>query len=365
LAAQAPNPSDIWLPHESWKGCLQLLLASDFLSSVFVSLVSDDLLQIGRRGDRAVALEQAWEMRYAHITGQDQAAANPTAITTLAEPMMVVRRRVLEANPRNWLPILLLNGTSVTTGKRIVASDVNTLSLLRIRVTRIGRDRMDFNLHPKYRRERIVSRVFNDAYDLHELMLDANQLHLRETADIRLSTGATHSARFPILSPHGIIRSSKDRKIVDRVVDGGYYENFGAITSLELVRALRAYGLKPFVIVVNNEPLVSSMDCVRDSDTLAFPVAPPTVALSTLSSPLHALLGTGTGRALHAAVQLCSDVGSDDFAFLTVEKDKHNAKKALSMSWWLSMHVQKYLDEQLDAKGINAAAFRQIRRARQ
>jgi hypothetical protein len=35
------------------------------------------------------------------------------------------------------------------------------------------------------------------------------------------------------------------------------------------------------------------------------------------------------------------------------------------MSWWLSMHVQKYLDEQLDAKGINAAAFRQIRRARQ
>jgi hypothetical protein len=107
---------------------------------------------------------------------------------------------------------------------------------------------------------------------------------LSETVDIRLSTGATHSARFPLLSPHGLIRRGKTNAIVDRVVDGGYYENFGATTALELVRALRVFGLKPFVVVVNNEPLVAQMDCVREAETLPLSVAPTTVFFSTLSS---------------------------------------------------------------------------------
>src|SRR5439155_13523381 len=117
--------ASIWKPHESWRGCLQIILAGDFLSPVFVSLVSDDLLQIGRRGDRAAMLEQAWEMRYAQMTGQDKRSArlpgqdqkDLQSKTTLADDMGSVRKRVLEADPRNWLPVLFLNGTSVTTGR--------------------------------------------------------------------------------------------------------------------------------------------------------------------------------------------------------------------------------------------------------
>jgi WD40 repeat protein len=358
------SPADIWRPHQSWKGCLQLILAGDFLSPVFVSLVSNDLLQIGRRGDRAVALEQAWERRYARMTGQANAAANSSSAATLAEALIAVRKRVLDAEPKNWLPMLLLNGTSVTTGKRIVGSDVNTLA--RVKTGRMIKEEtgpFGFDLHPKYRTERVTERVFNDAYDFHELLL-GNYDELRsETSDFRLSTGTTLSARFPIISPHGVVRSA-DRKVVDRIVDGGYYENFGTTTSLELVRALRAYGLDPFVIVVNNEPLAFSMDCVRDYDTLALPTAPPTTTLSTVTSPINALLATGTARALHSTVQLCSDVGRDNFTYITVSAGQRNAQKGLSMSWWLSMHVQKYLDDQLKDNGINEEAFRKIRRAR-
>jgi WD40 repeat protein len=127
--APAAAGTAAWRPHESWRGCLQLLLAGDFLSPVFVSLMSDDLLQIGQRGDRAAALEQAWEMRYANMTGQDRPSAvrpkedprNPKSRTTLSVSMVFVRDRVLEADPKNWLPIMLLNGTSVTTGRRIIA----------------------------------------------------------------------------------------------------------------------------------------------------------------------------------------------------------------------------------------------------
>jgi hypothetical protein len=66
---------------------------------------------------------------------------------------------------------------------------------------------------------------------------------------------------------------------------------------------------------------------------------------------------------LHAAVQLCADVGRENFAFITVKADRHNPRKALSMSWWLSMQVQKYLDDQLSSE-TNTAALRKIRRAR-
>ena len=351
------NPRDpaaaVWKPHESWKGCLQLILAGDFLSPVFVSLVSTDLLQLGYRGDRAGTLEQAWEMRYAQMTGQDKATAsgpkqdpaNPQSTSTLADAMLLVRRRVLDAEPKSWLPILLLNGTSVTTGRRIVATDVRTLAQ---------------HGGPNDRR---IERVFSDTYDFHELLEANYSFPLFEQGDIRLSTGATISARFPIISPHGNIRH-REGKLADRIVDGGYYENFGAITSLELARALRAYGLKPFIIVVNNEPLLSGMDCVTADTTLPRPAPSKTATLSTLSSPLNALLGTGGAHASLAAVQLCSEIGGENFAYITVEPDKHNPKKALSMSWWLSMHVQKYLDDQLDYDNVNRVAFAKIRAVR-
>jgi len=112
------------------------------------------------------------------------------------------------------------------------------------------------------------------------------------------------------------------------------------------------------------EPQAAGMDCVTADSTLPHPKAKLTATFSTLSSPLNALLATGGGRATLAAVQLCSEIGGDNFAYITVQPDKHNPKKALSMSWWLSMHVQKYLDDQLDEDSVNKAAFAKIRTVR-
>jgi WD40 repeat protein len=339
-----------WQPYESWKGCLELLLSGDFLSPVFLSLISSDLLQLGYRGDRAATLEQAWEMRYASITadnGDKICSKNPPQArelkaTTLASAMTTVRACVLTESKSNWLPVLLLNGTSVATGRRIVASDVRSFRANDI----------------PGRTDHQVVRTFTDAYDLHELMT-GEKVEMFESGDIRLSTGATMSARFPIISPHGNIRD-KEGRIVDRVVDGGYFENYGAITSLEIANALRRYGLKPFIVVVNNEPSLPKLDCVTDESFLPHPRVKETVTFSTLSSPLGSLLATGSGRATLAAVQLCNEIGSENFTYITVAPDKDNPEKGLSMSWWLSMHVQKYLDEQLAPEGINKAAFAKI-----
>jgi hypothetical protein len=88
------------------------------------------------------------------------------------------------------------------------------------------------------------------------------------------------------------------------------------------------------------------------------------------SETLHNLKELGTARqalGTLAAADLCAVVGDRDrFAFITVVPDKTNPQKALSMSWWLSKHVQKYLDEQISpAPGdINAEAFRKVKAAR-
>ena len=77
----------------------------------------------------------------------------------------------------------------------------------------------------------------------------------RNLDDIRLSTAAHNSARFPIVSPAGEIRN-RQHQVVDRIVDGGYFENYGALGAMELAQAIRAIEpkLAPFVLVISNDP---------------------------------------------------------------------------------------------------------------
>src|SRR5262249_36517188 len=73
--------------------------------------------------------------------------------------------------------------------------------------------------------------------------------------DVQLSTAAHNSARFPFISPAGSIRN-RDHIIVDRIVDGGYFENYGALSAKELALAVHAIqpDLAPFVLVISNDP---------------------------------------------------------------------------------------------------------------
>src|SRR5208282_2026965 len=66
---------------------------------------------------------------------------------------------------------------------------------------------------------------------------------------------ALNSARFPLISPAGTIRN-KDHKIVDRIVDGGYFENYGALSAKELALAVHAHdqNLFPLIVVISNDP---------------------------------------------------------------------------------------------------------------
>jgi hypothetical protein len=154
---------------------------------VCVTLVSTDLFRLELwRGDRAAVLENSWEVRYIRLTGKKDGLGLLSVedrTSTFAEPLSAIRKRASEAGI--WLPILLLNGTSAETGKRIVTSDI------------------DMNIDKRY--------VFQDVFDLYELFRHSAKPPGQNAAstklpseqictdcDIRLSTAVTMSARFPV-----------------------------------------------------------------------------------------------------------------------------------------------------------------------
>ena len=92
--------------------------------------------------------------------------------------------------------------------------------------------------------------IFVQAERFHDFLADEPVLN-----DVQLSTAALNSARFPLISPAGTIRN-KDHKIVDRIVDGGYFENYGALSAKELALAVHAHdqNLFPLIVVISNDP---------------------------------------------------------------------------------------------------------------
>ena len=195
--------------------------------------------------DRAAALEMAWEAAWL-----DSGIAQPGPRFSWSDGLV---RTFAKDSDRPW-PILALNGTSVEKGKRIIASNV---------LFTLAKD------------ENGVRRLsgFGDIsgginrYDALEIL----------QSDIPISTAVTMSARFPIVSPSGGLRNARG-ELVTRVVDGGLFENFGAVLADEVLRYL-----------------VERIDEARDSERLVTPIA---ILISSDPSLDRIHLRSGPGAAV-------------------------------------------------------------------
>ncbi|ACK49786.1 hypothetical protein Msil_0816 [Methylocella silvestris BL2] len=184
-------------------------LAEDFLAPGLVSWVFVDgpsnILPDLNQGDRGVALEQGFE----HASGGLLADAFLSFFPDTASAA------------RHWRPILLLNATHQETGRRIITSNV-----------------------------KIERHVFQDSYDALQIL----------GADVRASTASHNSARFTYVSPAGNL--APQHKNRGYVIDGGYFDNYGAATALEISReAERAikqqYGdksVRRVVLLISSDP---------------------------------------------------------------------------------------------------------------
>jgi hypothetical protein len=254
---------------------LRTLGRQDFLApSVATYFLTDTLrrlLPVGAAmapfspADRAVALERAFERYWAEAFPRRPAG----------EGLLEVRRPDAAGAPH-----LLLNGTDAEAGRRLITSTF-----------RFGSD-------VKNGGDAVV-KATGDV-----LFADADDMLGLVQRDVPLSAAVTNSARFPFISPAG--RFLHAEKLGPRpepestlgrwwgqtagpvwawvrrnacgaaewmarsnwtgacdpdadlrqVVDGGYFENYGALTALELARKLRALGggaVLPVVVVVSND----------------------------------------------------------------------------------------------------------------
>ncbi len=374
------RPTDDWFGpaaeavRSSWRACLQALVSGDYLTPAFVGLAIRDNFSPPNpvsggslifSDDRAALVERAWERHYDRVVRGDIPTFWSQLVQDLRAPFgpqpdSGLRRRFGFVSERMapegaWLPLLLLNGTSVGTGARVIASD---LISTRAAPATDGHPAGRFSIYPA-------------AFDVFEMLskpcppdkvagqscaaAHAGTTDLpdsRAGPDIRLSTAAMLSARFPIISPAGILRAEGDRAIGDRIVDGGYFENAGLTTAMDVAKELRRLGIVPVVLWVQNGPRTDPGD-PKPSEPASR--APGPEEQSSLIPPR----GAGTpelGSADPRGIERVFGVVVTPLVALTETRDGHGSQEAADAQrelWLLNHDV-----EPEDPKQIGSSYFK-------
>jgi hypothetical protein len=352
--------SSFWfrtIPPRGWRERLPAVLAADFLSPAVIGLAFRDNVAALNWvfpqffGDRASLLEDAWSDNFRKLVLDDSLLADQASARGLDAAFD-------EFGPQaagTWRPLLVMNGTSTASGRRILASHL-------------------FMGGPD-------SPLFSDAYELRNLINDGAQGQ-GKARTVSLATAITSSARFPIVSPPGVIHDGRDR-FVDRIVDGGYFENNGITTVNDIVLALLAKGLKPAILQLTNDPIsverVRQLDAHPNSVPL-LPEAKPGLVAAGLAAPFLALYNTRSARAdlviIRAGESTVYAGHMVPVAHVTVygapvdgavtdgKQERPVPFRDVSMSWWMSKPMQEYIDTQLFdndlSKGLQKSMLQRV-----
>jgi hypothetical protein len=283
-ADNSSNSAEWWCPEKNGKAtkhnlvhCGLKTIDNDFLGPTFLTGLYADLTQRFLPGslfpDRAGALERSWETAWQK--------AMPASSLGLDAPFHSLW------SGTTWLPALIINGTSEKTGRRIITSNLL-----------IEPDR------------------FTDAIDFFT--------KVRPKTDIPVSTAAHNSARFPYIDAAGTLITA-GFGMTDRIVDGGYFENFGAGSIYDLLRALNSREIrgdrkiKFFVIQITSDPELEALQAERDiswqrKSPFALNVA------SDVTAPPVALFNTGSAlgfRATEVLKGFVNAIGGDGLSHYT------------------------------------------------
>ncbi len=170
---------------------LPAFAGEDALSPTLAGMLFPDLLQrflpVAVLPDRAEALERAWEKGW-----------NDSCPTGTGGCKDFLRTPFLALSPaqgRPWRPILIVNGASEETGRRILTSTVD-----------LGNS------------------------------VDADDFHKIVQRDVPISTAISNGARFPWISPAGTLTARGGAQ--GHILDGGYFDAAGVETVGELARAI-------------------------------------------------------------------------------------------------------------------------------
>lgn len=197
---------------------LSATISTYFLSDMFGSIVGP-LWARSEVPDRNAVLEHSFDLLWQEQDGfrlREEPQETPVGLVEL-----YVRLDATRAGHAS-LPHVILNGMDVSSGRRLLTSSIRTVANA------------------------------NDFPESRDFIKQVNR-------DIALSTAVTNSARFPFVSPAGSYRSVTEGKGY-QIVDGGYFENYGARTASELASAIEklnksdpTLNVVPVIVIVSND----------------------------------------------------------------------------------------------------------------
>jgi hypothetical protein len=207
------------------------------------------------------------------------------------------------------VPLLFLNSTVVETGQRLIAAPVA-----------------------------IKEPAFSQALDGYRTL----------GPEVPLSTAVHDSARFTYVSPAGTVRSQHDAGTAWlSLVDGGYFENSGAVTAAEVVPNVRAAAadpddlkVVPVVIHISNDPETSAPSDLREQRKW----------LNQAVAPVKALLNTRPARGFQAREDLSKQVAAHLYFRLCRfpgETQAEERRQPLPLGWALSSLARAEMRRQL------------------
>jgi hypothetical protein len=305
---------------------LQKLLSEDYLGPPLAAMLYPDLLQRllpypFASLDRGIWLEKSWEQGGRRDLGNDRFAHNFNDLWTQHDPKV------------GYLPALFLNGTSVESGQRVIASN--------FRIDHRFLDGIDAS----------VKVAVGDA---------AN-------CDVPLSTAAHGSARFTYVSPAGRFADGT------HIVDGGYFENSGSTTALEILRSVEGniarenmHDVRPYIIMISNNPLSEpsggrNLQSTAPATKLDQNKHDPKAFLEDLLAPVQALTNTRDAHDSYAQLALREAQKYRDVAYFGLSP----SAIPLPLGWMLSGTSAQEMDYQaqhasaVDGKD-NPAAFAEV-----
>jgi hypothetical protein len=288
------------------------VLADGLLAPVLAKMVTGDFLQWllplpVPAFDRSLGFEQA--LASAYDGGRD--AGSSTFERGFLE---------LRPDPAAGVPALYLTSVSVETGARVIASPYAWPD-------------------DGSRRDRV---------DLHELI----------GADLSLASAVHNSARFTYVSPAGrlIAHDGEDR---GHVVDGGYFENTGIETAIDVMDAVDPAGAREFILLVlcNTPGGCRRPEAAVEPAAQTMRVAPAAQApemtswrqrqsLGEVLAPVRALLATRDMRGRLARARIDRRARAIEFGICPVG-DQMLVDAPLG--WQLSAGARRTLDEQVRA----------------
>jgi hypothetical protein len=251
-------------------------VGEDSLSPVARRLLLRDIPSVlcpwSQRSDRGRTLEEAWQE---HTKNYDGRGGRP-GDSRLARPL----RDLVEGERAGWRPSLVFSPMLVEDGRRLLISNLDLHKLTRNRgyLLNYQGGGMEMRWMPQVDpRDPLSDRDYYSisAVEFHRLFPDADRF--------QLSTAIRMSATFPFVSPAVALPTSPPR----RVVDAGYYDDYGVNLAAEWILEYRDW------ILENTSGIVLIQ--IRDeiSESARRELGPTTINAQPASSEIASALSRG------------------------------------------------------------------------